>query len=184
MHDNTLDTTHTALVVVDVQEAFRTAIPDFDRLVSRIVTAVKGFQTLDVPVIVTEQYPKGLKRTAAEILELVGDEPRLIEKMTFSSCGADAFLATLTNLGARRIVLCGIEAHICVNQTAHDLLAMGYQVHLLSDCISSRYDYDRLAGIAKMERSGAIVSTTEMALFEMAATSEHECFKDIQQLVK
>jgi nicotinamidase-related amidase len=183
-HPKTLDKSKTALIVIDMQEAFRSSIADFDVIASRIARAVQGFQILEVPVIITEQYPKGLGRTALEILEVLPPDFAVIEKTAFSSCGSQAFLDSLETVGAKQIVLCGIETHICVNQTAHDLLQKGYEVHLLQDCVSSRFDYNKFAGIRKMQMNGAIPSSIEMSLFELMRDSKHEQFKAIQKLIK
>ena len=183
-HPHLLDKNQTVLVVVDMQEAFRSPIPDFSEIVVSTSIAVRGFAILDVPVIVTEQYPKGLGRTAEEILLSLPDDTEIIEKSTFSSCGGNSFLEKLQALNAKQIVLAGIEAHICVNQTAHDLLSENYQVHLLQDCVSSRTTHDKHTGIEKMYRSGVIPSNVEMALFELMRDSKHEKFKEIQALVK
>lgn len=183
-HANILDVDKAALVVIDVQEAFRDVIPDFGGFVSRVATAVNGFQTLGVPVISTEQYPKGLGPLVEELRLVIDEENSPIEKTAFSSYRADFFAENLDKMGVSQIVLCGIEAHICVNQTAHDLIERGFQVHLLCDCVSSRFDYNRLAGIAKMARAGVIESSTEMALFEMMTDAKHEKFKEIQALIR
>ncbi|MEQ1603826.1 MAG: hydrolase [Pyrinomonadaceae bacterium] len=183
-HANLLQPGKTALVVVDVQEAFRNAIPDFALIVSRISTAIQGFQLLNVAVIVTEQYPKGLGNTAEEIQFVLNEGCEPIEKTAFSSCGAAEFVAKLDELGVSQVVLCGLETHICVSQTAHDLLDRGFLVHILSDCVASRFDYNREAGLAKMSRSGVIESSTEMALFELMQDAKHEKFKEIQALIK
>jgi nicotinamidase-related amidase len=183
-HPRTLNPSTATLIVVDMQEAFRSAIGDFSLLISRISMAVRGFEVLGVPVIVTEQYPKGLGRTAEELLLSFGGEPEIYEKRTFSSCGADAFVKRLATLNIRQTVICGIEAHVCVNQTAHDLLDRGFDVHLLTDCVASRFEHDKQAALAKMHSSGAIPSTVEMALFEMMSDSTHEKFKEIQALIK
>ena len=137
-----------------------------------------------MPVVVTEQYPKGLGRTAEEIRAALpaGLEP--IEKTAFSACSAREFGAQLAAAGVRQVLVCGIEAHICVNQTAHDLLARGLQVHLLTDCISSRTPQNRQAGLDKMLRSGAVPSSAELALFELMRDARHEQFKAIQKLIK
>lgn len=184
MHPNILDSKTTALVVVDIQEAFRNAIPDFALVASRASVAVRGFLTLDVPVIVTEQYPKGLGRTAEEVLLVLPDDQAIFEKTAFSSCGAAQFVDRLTGLGVSQVVLCGLETHVCVNQTAHDLLDRGFQVHILTDCVCSRFDHDRAAGLAKMQASGCLASSTEMALFELMGDSKHDKFKEIQSLIK
>src|SRR5919206_271250 len=183
-HAHTLDAPRTALVVIDMQESFRTVIADFTATAARIARMCAGAQLLNVPVLVTEQYPKGLGHTAAEVRAVLpaGYEP--IEKTAFSSCGAQEFVAQLERTGARQILVCGIEAHICVNQTTHDLLARGFQVHLLTDCITSRAAYNREAGLAKMQRSGALPSSVEMALFELLRDARHDQFKAIQKLIK
>lgn len=183
-HENTLDPKRTALAVIDMQESFRGPIPDFDEIAARVARVVEGARLLGVPVVVTEQYPKGLGRTAAEIRSVLPEGFEPIEKTAFSSCGAQEFAARLESAGARQVLLCGIEAHVCVNQTAHDLLASGYQVHLLADCISSRSPQNRQVGLDKMRQSGALPSSTEMALFELMRDARHEQFKAIQKLIK
>ncbi len=183
-HSNILTAGKTALVVVDIQEAFRNAIPDFAVIASRASMAVRGFHILGVPVLVTEQYPKGLGRTAEEILMVLADDDAVFEKTAFSSCGAEPFAAKLTELGITQVVLCGLETHVCVNQTAHDLLDRGFHVHLLTDCVGSRFEHDKLAGIAKMQSSGVVPASIEMALFELMTDAKHEKFKEIQALIK
>jgi len=182
-HPKILDITRTALVVIDLQEAFRAAIPEFPQVVSRAAMAVRGFQILNVPVIVTEQYPKGLGRTAEEILYSLPDDFEVIEKITFSSC-VDPFIEKLNALSAKQVVLCGLETHICVSQTAHDLLAHGFEVHVLTDAVGSRYKEDREAGLKKMFQNGVTPATVEMSLFELMRDAKHEQFKEIQNLIK
>jgi nicotinamidase-related amidase len=182
-HPKTLDIAHTVLVVIDLQEAFRSAIPEFPNVASRAAMAVRGFQILNAPIIVTEHYPQGLGKTAEEILFSLPDDFEPIEKIQFSSC-IDPFVEKLQDYGARQIVLCGLETHICVNQTAHDLLAAGFEVHLLTDAVGSRYTQDRETGLQKMTQSGVVPATVEMALFEMMRDAKHEQFKEIQNLIK
>lgn len=183
-HENILDAGQSALVVIDMQEAFRPSISDFAETAARIALVAHAAQLLKVPVLVTEQYPKGLGRTAGEISAVLPAAWEPIEKTAFSSCGAPEFVARLAETGARQVIVCGIEAHVCVNQTTHDLLARGLQVHLLTDCISARAAYNRQAALSKMQQSGAILSTTEMALFELLRDAAHEQFKAIQKLIK
>jgi nicotinamidase-related amidase len=184
LHKNTLELATTALVIIDMQEAFRQRISDFAETAARIALVAHAAQLLKLPVIVTEQYPQGLGQTAGEIRAVLpaGLEP--IEKTAFSSCGAQQFNAELERARARHVIVCGIEAHVCVNQTTHDLLARGYAVHLLTDCISSRAANNKQTGLAKMQQSGALPSTTEMALFELLRDAQHEQFKAIQRLIK
>jgi nicotinamidase-related amidase len=183
-HENTLELGRTALAVIDVQESFRPHIEEFSQLASRVALVVRAARLLGVPVVVTEQYPKGLGRTAEEVRAALPEDFEPVEKTAFSSCGAQAFVSRLEEAGARQILLCGIEAHVCVNQTAHDLLALGLQVHLLTDCVSSRAAENRRVGLEKMFRSGAIPSSTELALFELMRDARHEQFKAIQKLIR
>ncbi len=183
-HPKVLDKEKTALVIVDFQEAFRSPINDFAQIASRISIVVRGFLTLKLPIIITEQYPKGLGRTAEEILFLMPPEFEFIEKSAFSSCGANAFMDKLRATGASQIILCGLETHVCVNQTAHDLLNENFAVHLLTDCVGSRFSQDKAAGLKKMQMSGVVPSSVEMALFELMRDSKHEQFKEIQNLIK
>ena len=183
-HENTLDARRAALAVIDVQEAFRRHIPDFAEVAARCALFAHASRLLGLTVVVTEQYPKGLGRTAAEVAAALPEGFEPVEKTAFSSCGAQEFVARLERTGAKQILVCGIEAHICVNQTTHDLLARGFQVHLLTDCITSRSQSNREAGISKMQRSGALPSTVELALFELLRDARHEQFKAIQKLIK
>jgi nicotinamidase-related amidase len=184
IHQNILTPEKAALVVIDIQEAFRHVVPDFTVLAARALTAIWGFQSLGLPVLITEQYSKGLGRTAEEILLALPDDFEVFEKSSFTACGSEAFNEQLEFLGVSQIVICGLETHICVNQTAHDLLHRGYQVHLLTDCVRSRFERDKRSGLAKMQASGVISSTIEMALFELMRDSKHEKFKEIQSLIK
>lgn len=167
-----------------MQEAFRDNIKKFDDVAERIAIAAKGTRLLNVPILVTEQYPKGLGHTAHEITEALPEGTEVIEKTAFSSCGAESFISKLENTQRKQVLVAGIEAHICVNQTVHDLLAMNFQVHLLTDCVTSRNKNDRATGLAKMQQSGAIPSSVEMALFELMRDARHEQFKAIQGLIK
>jgi nicotinamidase-related amidase len=164
-----------ALVVVDVQEGFR-PYPVFAGVAESCAKLVRATRLLEVPRIVSEQYPKGLGHTAPEVgLE---DEP-LIEKTVFSAARADGF-----DLGGRdQAIVCGIEAHVCVSQTVHDLLAQGIEVHVPADAVGSRHqiDYDR--GLERMERAGAVVGTVEAALFELVERAGTPEFKAVQKLI-
>ena len=179
-----IDAADAVLVIVDVQEAFRKAIPDHALITSRIAMAVHGFRILEVPVVVTEQYPKGLGRTVEELMLTLPDGFEPVEKSTFSAFGEPAFVDVLNTAERKQVILCGIEAHVCVNQTAHDLLANGYEVHLLTDCVASRFEADKTAGLQKMISSGAVPSSVEMALFEAMRDSKHDKFREVQAQIK
>jgi nicotinamidase-related amidase len=175
-----LDRGRAALVVVDVQEAFRKAIPDFDELTGAVATLVRGAAAMGVPIVVTEQYPQGLGRTVPEVAEHLpaGIDP--IEKVCFSAAEAEGF-----DLGGRdQAIVCGIETHVCVNQTVIDLLDGGVEVHLASDAVASRSDRNRDLGLKKAEAGGAVLSGVEMALFELLRGSDASEFKQVQELVK
>jgi nicotinamidase-related amidase len=183
-HQNTLDARQTVLAIIDMQESFRSAISDFAETAARIALIAHAARLLNVPIIVTEQYPKGLGHTANEIKAVLPPELKVIEKTAFSSCGAQGFEAELERTQALHVLICGIEAHICVNQTTHDLLERGHRVHLLTDCITARSAQNKGVAFAKMQQSGAIPSSTELALFELMRDARHEQFKSIQKLIK
>ena len=174
-----LDPERAALVVVDVQEAFRPAVVGFDETARAVATLVQGARILGVPVIATEQYPKGLGSTVPEVADHL-DGVRPLEKLCFSAADADGF-----DLGGRdQALLCGIETHVCVSQTAHGLLDRGVEVHVARDAVSSRTEDNRELGLHKMESSGAVLSSVETALFELCGAAGSDEFKQIQRLVK
>jgi nicotinamidase-related amidase len=174
----------TILVVVDVQERLVPAMDPLivQRTVKNIGRLVEGCAILDVPVLATEQYPKGLGRTVRELSGALTQ--RVIEKTTFSCCGEPAFLQALEEKGARRILLTGMEAHVCVYQTLIDLLARGYPVHLAGDAVCSRHKSDYLAALENARSAGATVTTAEAALFQMLYRAGTPEFKAVSALVK
>ncbi len=174
----TLDRERTALVVIDVQEAFAKAVERFDEVVRQTSILVRGARTLGLPLLVTEQYPRGLGDTVPAVREALGDEPRLA-KTVFSAARADGFDLD----GRDQALVCGIETHVCVNQTVHDLLAGGVEVHVPIDAVSSRTAANRELGLRKMEESGAILTSVETALFELLGAAGSDEFKTIQKLV-
>lgn len=182
-HPKLLNKDKTALVVVDFQEAFRQS-PDFEEIATNISKIVRGFQILNLPIVITEQYPKGLGRTAEEVLSAIPEQFKCIEKTSFSSCGASQFVEKLEATNTKQVLLCGLETHICVNQTAHDLLNEGFEVHVLCDAVSSRFPLNKEIGLRKMQMNGVVPSCVEMALFELMKDSKHEQFKEIQKLIK
>lgn len=183
-HISRLSREHAALVVIDMQEAFRTVIQDFGEVATRISKAVQGARLLEVPVIVTEQYPKGLKHTAEEIQPHLAQNATTIEKICFSSCGVDDFREQLISRNIKQALVCGIEAHICVTQTVLDLLAQDIEVHLLVDCITSRKRESKEVALHRLTQAGAVLSNLEMSLFEMLRTADSPHFKAIQSLIK
>jgi nicotinamidase-related amidase len=169
-----------ALVVVDVQEAFRKALPDFEQVAASVATLIDGATAMGLPIIVTEQYPQGLGETVPEVAEHLpaGSEP--IDKLCFSAAEADGF-----DLGDRdQALVCGIETHVCVNQTVIDLIAGGVETHVSGDAVGSRTASNRELGLHKMERAGAVLTSVETALFELLRSSDAAEFKQVQALVK
>jgi len=174
-----LDRERAALVVVDVQEAFRPAVIDFDRVAHNAAVLVEGAQVLGLPVVATEQYPKGLGHTVPEVADHLNDvEP--LNKVCFAATDADGFDLD----GREQVLVCGIESHVCVSQTAHALIDKGLEVHVARDAVSSRTEENRELGLHKMESSGAVVTSVETALFELLGAAGSEEFKRVQGLVK
>ena len=164
-----------ALVVVDVQEGFR-SYASFADVAAACAKLVQAARLLELPVLVSEQYPKGLGRTAPEVG--LQDERR-IEKAVFSAVRADGFDLG----GAEQAIVCGIETHVCVSQTVHDLLDEGLEVHVPADAVGSRHQLDYQRGLERMERAGAVVSTVETAVFELLERAGTPEFKAVQKLI-
>lgn len=183
-HPRLLARDDTVLVVIDVQEGYRSVLFEYERVASAVARMVQGAVTLGIPVLVTEQYPKGVGHTVGEVARHFPAGTEAIQKMSMSCCGADAFMAALTKLGRRQVLIAGIEAHACVNQTAHDLLAAGFQVHVAHDATSSRRREEYEIGWTKMVQSGVVPATVESALLEMLRTAEVPEFKAVQRLIK
>ncbi len=164
-----------ALVVVDVQEGFR-PYAAFAGVANACAKLVQAARILELPTLVSEQYPKGLGHTAPEVG--LQDETR-IEKTVFSAARAEGFDLG----GAEQAIVCGIETHVCVSQTVHDLLTRGLEVHVPADAVGSRHNIDYERGLERMERAGAVVSTVEAALFELLERAGTPEFKAVQKLI-
>lgn len=174
-----LDRDRAALVVVDVQEGFRKAIPGFGDIARATATLARGAAALEVPVIVTEQYPEGLGATVPEVTEALPGGTSPLPKVCFSAAEADGF-----GLGqADQVLVCGVEAHVCVNQTVLDLLGSGREVHVAEDAVGSRFADSKRIGLEKMTRAGAMRTNVETALFEMLGRAGTGEFKTIQKLI-
>jgi nicotinamidase-related amidase len=163
------------LVVVDVQEGFR-SYDTFTDVALACAKLLEGARILELPRLVSEQYPKGLGPTATE----VGlDGETVIEKTVFSAVRAEGFHLA----GRDQAVVCGIETHVCVSQTAHDLLQRGVEVHVPADAVGSRHHLDYERGLERLERAGAVVTTVETVLFELLGRAGTPEFKAVQQLI-
>ena len=173
----------TTLVIIDIQEKLFRVMQEKETLSANTVKLVKGIKALEIPVILTEQNPAGLGLTLPEISSLLPDiEP--VTKFDFSCCKVEAFLSKLDELKRNQIILCGIETHICVYQTALDLADMGYEVQVATDCVSSRTTANRDTALSRMELEGIMPTSTEMILFELLGTAKHAKFKEISTIIK
>lgn len=179
-----LDRRRTALLLIDVQERYRTVLHGWDRVASASELLLQGAGLLGVPALVTEQYPRGLGHTVAELGRHIGPTTRIIEKQSLSCCGSSAFVEALEATGRRQVLVAGIEAHACVNQTVHDLIASGYDVHVAQDATSSRLEQDVAPAWAKMLAAGMLPASSEQALLELVETAEAPEFRNLQNLIK
>jgi nicotinamidase-related amidase len=182
-HPQILNRAHTALLVVDVQTRLTQAVRNGQAMVGEIVKLVRGFRLLGLPIFVTEQYPKGLGHTEPGILEALGGNSAVV-KATFSCCGAPDLISNIRSQGIRQILLSGTEAHVCVQQTALDLLSRDFQVQLAVDAVASRKELDYRTALDRMARSGVILTSVESALFELLEVSGTAEFKQVASLIK
>jgi len=178
-----LHQTRSALLIIDVQRRFASAIPDFDRLVENCARLARTFRTLELPIVATEQYPEGLGSTVPTLLREL-DARDLPSKTSFSALGCDDARVHLVSAGADTIVVCGLETHVCVLQTVLGLLAASRQVHVAVDAIASRHEQDRDVALQRMERAGAVLTTSETAAFELMRDAQHPQFKAIQHFYR
>jgi nicotinamidase-related amidase len=178
-----LDRDNAVLFIIDVQESFRKVLPHFGELTKNISILIEAMKILDVPIVVTEQYPRGLGHTVEELSGVLGKH-ELFEKNCFSAGGIPELSEWLKDSRKTQIILTGIETHVCVNQTALDLLWNNYQVQLVTDAVSSRVLANKLLGIEKIVSCGAVATSVEMALFEMLVEAGTDRFKAVQKLVK
>lgn len=174
-----LDPATSLIGVVDLQEKLLAVMPAGHQVVSRSLRLVTAAGLLNVPAVLTEQYPKGLGHTAAALVEKL---PPAIEKTSFSCCGCAAFQQALP-AATEAVILCGLETHVCITQTALDLLATGYGVFIAVDAVSSRHAIDHEIGLRRLEAAGAILTTTEAILFEWCRSADHAAFQAVRKLV-
>ncbi|MHC4550159.1 MAG: hydrolase [Planctomycetota bacterium] len=179
-----LEKDHAGLVVIDLQERFRDLVDGLPAVVAACSRLVRFCARLDVPMVVTEHYPAGLGRTLPELAETLPASATRLEKITFSCCGDDGFMQAVRDLGRAQWILCGIEAHVCVYQTAIGLLREGRQVAVAADAVSSRRGADREVGIERMRDLGVQVMSVEMILFEILKQAKTDDFQAVADLLK
>lgn len=172
-----------AAIVVDIQDKLLPLISQNEILVKNVITLINGLKIHQIPIIVTQQYTKGLGETNASIKSAIGEYEH-IEKLSFSCCGEPVFMSKLKEINKKFVILMGIETHVCVLQTALDLLSNGFVPVVIEDCVSSRNMNDKNTAIERMRSSGAVISTKESVLFELTEVSGTDKFKAISRLIK
>jgi len=171
------------LIVVDVQGKLALLMTDREALFKNLQILIQAAKILEIPILWCQQAPEALGPTVPEIAGLLtGIEP--IDKASFSCCGQEQFNATFDSIGRSQVLLCGIETHVCIYQTASDLLSRGLEVTVIGDAVSSRTERNRQIALTRLAAEGACISSTEMALFELLRTAKHPQFRQIARLVK
>ncbi len=183
-HPRLLDRERAILLLIDFQESYRRVLPGWGPVLQRATVLLRGCRVLGIPVLVTEQYPQGLGTTAAELVAHLPPATPVVEKRTMSCLGSARFADVLSATRRSQVLIAGIEAHACVNQTVHDLLAANFEVHLARDAISSRRPDDVEPAWIRMLGAGVLATTVEQALLELVQTSEAPEFKPLQALLK
>jgi nicotinamidase-related amidase len=178
-----LNAENTFLILIDVQGKLAQIMHEADNLFSNLEKLIKGMQLLEIPIIWLEQYPEGLGFTTPRIADLLQEQQPLC-KMSFSSCGSAEFQNEIDRLNRRQALLCGIETHVCVYQTACDLITLDYEVQVVSDAVSSRTMENRELGLSRIQQAGGLITGLEMALFELMGSAEHPVFRQVVSLVK
>jgi len=176
-----LEREKTALLVVDYQEKLFPYVLNREQVQKRAIFAIQCLRRLQIPIVVSEQYPKGLGVTVPEIQEALGDDYKPIPKTAFSCMGEPALVQAIDDLDIENLLIIGIETHICVAHTALDALK-DYRVHVLVDALSARNELDHEIGALRIRRAGAVLSTTEMAVYELlreAKTPDHKLLFDL-----
>lgn len=174
---------HVTAFVVDVQERLFPHIYQHDLLAAKCAMLIRGLRVLDIPIRVTQQYSKGLGPTIPVIADALGEFDPL-EKMTFSACAVTEIEGDILGAHGHNIILMGIETHVCILQTALDILSQGRGVIVIEDCVSSRYENDKHIAIQRMRSAGAVITTAESILFELLEKAGSDAFKQISSLVK
>ena len=172
------------VLIIDVQEKLLNTAFNKEQLEKNAKIMASSARILEIPTIVTEQYPKGLGSTVERVKSELMESTKFFEKVSFSALDTEEILNTIKSYDKKQIVIFGIETHICVNQTASALTELGYEVYLIKDASGSRKLEEHLAGIERMRENGVHPITTEIALFEWLKTAKHPKFKEVQGLIK
>ena len=182
-----LDPSTTLILVVDVQEKLAAAMPEdaLAALVKNTGILLEAAKALGVKVLASEQYPKGLGPTLPAIAEkLTAAGGSAMAKLTFDACSDLAIARTISDLEPRAVVVVGMETHVCVFQTARELVKRGYMTHVVADAVTSRSDENRRVGLSLCERAGAVITATETVAFDLLGRAGTDAFKAISKLVR
>lgn len=174
----------TVLVVVDIQEKILKVIDEIDSVLDKSKKLIAGFKVLNIPILVSEQYPKGLGITEASIIDVLGEFYNPIEKREFSCAQNINFFDVLKKTHKKNVVLIGVESHVCVLQSAIDLIAEGFNVIIPVDCVSSRTKLDKKYAIKRMNKEGVYITTYEALLMELTQGAHKPYFKLISKIIK
>src|SRR5262245_17256481 len=180
-HPTQMTARDTGLLVIDLQEKLLVKIPSSDAVVRNTAFLIDAARLLEVPVQATEQYPKGLGPTTPELAKRLPERP---DKVAFSCCAVPSVVEAFRRNARPKVVLAGIETHVCVQQTALDLLAQGFQVAIPVDAVGSRYAIDHDYALRRLERAGAVLTTAETVAFEWVGGADHPRFREISKLVQ
>jgi nicotinamidase-related amidase len=185
-HPNLLSVNNSLLIVVDMQTKLSAAMPERDAelMTANARSLVEAAGLLSIPALLTEQYPQGLGSTDATITDLLSEDTLIFDKTGFSCCAANGFTDTVANTDRKQIILVGQEAHVCVLQTALELMHFGYQVHAVEDAICSRKAEHKFYALQRMQQQGATITNYESVLFEWVKDSAHPEFKKISGLLR
>ena len=183
-HPDILDRCRTCLVVIDVQEKLLPHIHDKDTIVDNICRLVQAAAILELPVLVSEQYPRGLGPTVAPVAEVLDSEVKKYGKMAFSCIAEKQLVRAIAETECDMLLICGIESHVCVSQTALDALAEGFKVQVAADAVSSRNPENKRLALERLARAGVVVTSAEAALFELCERAGTEEFKKVLALIK
>ncbi|MBI9018913.1 MAG: isochorismatase family protein [Phycisphaerae bacterium] len=171
------------LLIIDMQQAFDSAVHEFGKIVERARIMIESAKLLDIPIIVSEQFPQGLQRTVDVLQKALGDI-HYYEKTEFSCLRNEEIFQAVKDSGRSQVLLAGVESHVCVSQTAYDLQATGLEPIILADVVSSRRPFDKQIALGRFRADSMEITTTEAAIFEILRDSKHPCFKEISKLIR
>lgn len=185
-HPSLLNTLDSVLVIVDMQTTLSSVMPENEAqaMLDNTLSLLEAAKKLSIPVLLTEQYPQGLGHTDVQIKDALPDSAHVFDKTAFSCCGASGFMPTLEKMGRKQVILVGQEAHVCVLQTALELTAHAYQVHIVEDALCSRRTEHKFFALQRMQTQNIVISNYESVLFEWLRDANHPDFRAISSLLR